>query len=376
MARGLMVTSSFLPGRGGIESYLSELCELVAPDLAVIAPPSRDGSPLPRDLGYETFPFSSRVPVPSKRLTGEVIATARSLGTDRIILGTPWPLALMAPALKRAGLRVAAIVHGAEFITANAVPLLRRRVASALAEADLLLPVSDYTRGKVADAIQSAGLTPPPMTLLRARVDVERFRCIEDRATLRSTVGLPSDVKLILTFGRLVPRKGNDRLIRALPLIRARVPGAVLVIAGTGPEMRRLKRIARRTEGVIFTGRVPDADAAAVYASADVFALGVADRWFGLDIEGLGVVLLEAAASCVPAVTGRSGGTPEAVIDGSSGFVVDARNQAALVDRIATLLEDPELAREMGRKARSHVEDTFSGRKLPIPLSEWLGIRS
>jgi phosphatidylinositol alpha-1,6-mannosyltransferase len=377
MARGLLVTSSFLPGRGGIESYLAELCEMVAPELAVIAPPRRDGVPLPTDLPYATFPFGRKVPWPSSAARDEIVRAAGELGVDRVLFGTPWPLILLGPALREAGLRYASIIHGAELIGPAAVPLLRRRLASAVAGADLLLPVSRYTATKVEGFLARSGSKVPAMTLLRARVDLERFRCAGDRRVTRAEVDLPVDAKIVLSFGRLVPRKGNDRLIEAMPRIRKRVPDAVLVIAGTGPESRRLERLARRHgETVLFTGRVPDHEAPAVYASADVFALAVRDRWFGLEIEGLGVVLLEAGASCVPAVTGRSGGTPEAVIDGETGFVVDDGDKDALVNRIADLLEDPERARAMGRAAREHVEGTFSGQDLPDPLSGWLGIRS
>jgi phosphatidylinositol alpha-1,6-mannosyltransferase len=103
-----------------------------------------------------------------------------------------------------------------------------------------------------------------------------------------------------------------------------------------------------------------------------VFALPVADRYFGLEMEGLGVVLLEAAASGAPCVTGRSGGTPEAVLDGSTGFVVDAKDPDQLSDRIAWLLEHPERAIEMGLAGREHVRKEFSALELPASFLAWL----
>jgi len=146
------------------------------------------------------------------------------------------------------------------------------------------------------------------------------------------------------------------------------------VVAGTGPERRRLERRALRVGSpVVFTGRIDDEDAPAVYACADAFCLPVADRWFGLEVEGLGVVLLEAAACEVPCVTGRSGGTPEAVVSGETGYVIDARDQKALVSAICTLLEDRETARAMGKSGRDHVLAEFSERGLPTRLISWLG---
>ena len=217
------------------------------------------------------------------------------------------------------------------------------------------------------------GEESPRTALLRARVDLERFRCVTDKRTPRSELGLPVDAKIILCFGRLVPRKGIHRAIAVLPSIRRRVPHALLVIAGTGPQMRTLKRKSKGSaDHIAFMGRTSDEDAAKLYAAADVFTLPVADRWFGLDVEGLGVVLLEAAAACTPAVTGRSGGTAEAVSDGVTGFVVDARDENVLADRISVLLEEPELARSMGEAARAHVDQNFSARNLPPELYEWM----
>jgi phosphatidylinositol alpha-1,6-mannosyltransferase len=368
-----MVTSSFLPGQGGIETYLAELCALAAPDIAVIAPPSRDGKPLPSGLQYETIPFRRRTPLPDKQAAQGVIEAARYLGVNKVLIGTPWPFVLIGPHLKRAGLSYAVIVHGAEFLTPAAVPFLRRKLASSMAAADLLLPVSGFTATKLATFLREASKRVPPIEVMYARVDTDRFEPTSDRRSLRTKLGLPPAEKMILCFGRLVPRKGVHRLIEALPRVQTRVPGTVVVVAGTGPETERLKRLAAPLgDSVIFTGRVPDADAPKVYAAADVFCLPVIDRWFGLEIEGLGVVLLEAAASGTPAVTGRSGGTPEAVIDGTTGFVVDAGDPAALAEKLTTLLSDDGLSLKMGAAAREHVLNTFSGQEVHTSLAGWL----
>jgi phosphatidylinositol alpha-1,6-mannosyltransferase len=367
MADVLMVTSSFLPGRGGIESYLVALCSELAPRVAVLAPARREGKPIPDDLGYGTFGFPGSMLVPSRRVAGYIIETARKLGTDRVLFGTPWPLVLLAPKLQRAGLRYAVIVHGAELLVPAAISGVRRRLARALDGADLLLPVSEFTAEKIRILLKN----PPPIDLLRARLDLTRFTPDAPGAEARERLGIRGDQPMILVFGRLVRRKGVHRLIDALPDIRRRIPDAVLVVAGTGPERQRLER--RAGDGVIFSGRVEDADAPAVYAAADVFCLPVADRWFGLDTEGLGVVLLEASACEVPCITGRSGGTPEAVLDGKTGYVIDARDREALVDATCTVLEQHEAAEAMGRRGREYVLAEFANRKLPPGLMQWLG---
>lgn len=372
MPDALLVSSSFLPGRGGIETYLAELCAALAPRLTVLAPARRGRDRIPGDLPYATHGYRGRLYVPGPRAARSIVAAARAEETGRVLFGTPWPQALTAPRLRHAGLRYAAIVHGAELLVPAAVPVVRARLLRALAGADLLLPVSLFTAQRLRDLLEGAGERVPPMAVMRARVDVERFHPGAGGETARARYAIAPGAPVVMCLGRMVARKGLDRLVAALPEIDARAPGATLVLAGAGPEEKSLRRAAARVnQRVVFTGRVPDADAPALYAAADVFALPVADRWRGLDTEGLGVVLLEASASEVPCVTGRSGGTPEAVVDGVTGFVVDARNRRHLVDAIVRLLEDRDLARRMGRAGRRHVTEEFGGR-IPEALTEWL----
>ena len=377
MVDALMVTSSFLPGQGGIESYLAELCGELAPRLAVLAPAARDGNPLPRDLPYRTEAGPAGMLVPRPAVAKAIVEAAARVGTDRILFGTPWPLLLVAPALLRAGLRYAVIAHGAELIVPAAVPLASNRMASALARADAVFAVSEFTRGHVRELLEKKGRRAPALELLRARVDTDRFTPDVDTSEARERYGISDTDKVVLCFGRLVPRKGVDRLIRIMELVHERVPEAVLVVAGTGSEEERLQELARDSRGrVVFTGRVPDDLVPPVYAMADAFALAVADRYGGLEAEGLGIVLLEAAACEVPCVTGRSGGTPEAVIEGKTGFVVDAAETEKFADRIAGLLENEHLARQMGKAGRTHVTENFSGQGRLRPLVDWMGSAS
>jgi phosphatidyl-myo-inositol dimannoside synthase len=369
-----MASSSFLPGRGGIESYLAELCAELAPRLAVLAQAERDGRALPGDLPYPTVPYPGAMVVPTRRTERAIVAAAERFGVERILFGTPWPLALLGPRLAAHGLRYAVIVHGAEMLVPGALPGVRRKLARALAGAELLLPVSDFTAAKLRALIERAGHPLPPIERLRARVDLERFHPGAGGAEARARLGLSDEDRMVLCFGRLVRRKGIHRLIAALPELARRAPRTTLVVAGTGPQERRLRRQAERAGApVIFAGRVPEPDAPAFYAAADVFALPVADRWFGLDTEGLGVVLLEAQACGTPCVTGASGGTTEAVLHGRTGYVVDARSPAALTEAIASLLLDPEAATRMGAAGRGYVSREFSAERPPAALLGWLG---
>lgn len=373
MARALMVSSSFLPGRGGIESYLANLCEEMTPHLAVLAPRKRDGRTIPSDLQYPTAGYEGTMLVPNARIANAIVKEAARRSVTKVLFGTPWPLVMLGPRLRRAGISYSVIVHGAELLVPSVIPGLRTRLAQALSDADLLLAVSDFTRSKLRFFLESADKRVPPIDLLRARVDLEHFHPQRADVSLKHRLGLQADQPFVLVFGRLVPRKGTHRLIDAADALAERHPGVAIVVAGTGPEEKKLQRRAADSKArIIFTGRVPDDEAPSFYATANVFALPVADRWFGLDVEGLGVVLLEAGAAGTPCVTGRSGGTPEAVVHKKTGFVVDARDQEALVDRISSLLEDAEQASLMGTAGRSFVAEGFSNRPLPDSLLTWL----
>jgi phosphatidylinositol alpha-1,6-mannosyltransferase len=264
------------------------------------------------------------------------------------------------------------MVHGAELTVPAAIPGMRGRIVKGLLDADLILPVSHHTTGRLRALLDKQSAVSPPIAPLRPRVDLERFNPGVSTSEIRKRLTIDEDIPMVLSFGRLVPRKGTHRLILAMREVRQKVPSAVLVIAGTGPQEGRLRRLAAGDDWVIFAERVPDEHAAALYAAADVFALPVADRWLGLEIEGLGVVLLEAGAAATPAITGRSGGTPEAVIDGETGFVIDAHREEELEKKIVWLLTNPIDANRMGVWGHAHVRREFSEAPLPPRLLQWL----
>jgi phosphatidylinositol alpha-1,6-mannosyltransferase len=164
---------------------------------------------------------------------------------------------------------------------------------------------------------------------------------------------------VIVCVSRLVPRKGQDTLIRALPLVQRQVPEAALLLVGGGPYRSTLEALARAAgvaDDVFFTGSVPWAQLPAHYAAGDVFAMPCRTRRGGLDVEGLGIVYLEASATGLPVVAGDSGGAPDAVREGETGYVVPGRDLLALADRLVTVLSDATLARRLGRAGRSWVE--------------------
>ena len=165
----------------------------------------------------------------------------------------------------------------------------------------------------------------------------------------------------MVCVSRLVPRKGQDTLIRALPRILAEVPDAVLLIVGGGPyraDAGKLRAEPGSPDSVRFTGPVPWEELPAHYGAGDVFAMPCRTRRGGLDVEGLGIVYLEASATGLPVVAGDSGGAPDAVLDGETGCVVHGAARSAAA-QIADAL-DPGLLREPGR-GRAWVERSGLG---------------
>ena len=184
----------------------------------------------------------------------------------------------------------------------------------------------------------------------------------------------------MVCISRLVPRKGQDMLIRALPLIRARVDGAALVIVGGGPYAGALRRLAEdRGVGteVVFTGGVPNAELPAHYAMADVFAMPCRTRGAGLDVEGLGIVFLEASATGVPVVAGALGrGAGNRSADGETGRVVDGRSLDEIVEAVSDLLSDPATGRRMGEAGRQWISRDWNWDTHTARLSDLLRVRS
>ncbi len=212
------------------------------------------------------------------------------------------------------------------------------------------------------------------MVQLPPGVDEKTFHPGSGGAAVRARLGL-TDRPVVVCVSRLVPRKGQDTLILAMPRILAREPDAVLLIVGGGPYEKDLRRLAAETrvaDSVVFTGAVPWAELPAHYGAGDVFAMPCRTRRGGLDVEGLGIVYLEASATGLPVVAGDSGGAPDAVLDGETGWVVRGGSAEDCADRVVALLGDAELRERMGERGRLWVEERWRWDLLAERLRELL----
>ena len=363
MTRVLLVTNDFPPRRGGIQSYLEQFVVRVAAAgehrITVYAPRWKGAEDYDRaaPVRIVRHPGTLMLPEPGVERRMHDLIAADDIET--VWFGAAAPLALLAARARKAGAqRVLASTHGHE-VGWSMLPLARSALRRIGDTTDVVTFVSRYTRGRFAAAFGPRAR----LEHLPPGVDADRFRPDPvARQELRARYGL-GQRPTVVCVSRLVPRKGQDMLIRALPDIRRRVDGAALVIVGGGPYEPTLRRLAQRLDvesDVVFTGGVPGAELPAHYAMADVFAMPCRTRGSGLDVEGLGIVFLEASAAGVPVVAGRSGGAPETVLDGETGRVVDGRSHEEIVTAIADILADPDSAERMGRAGRRWVGEDWS----------------
>ncbi|HWO68390.1 MAG TPA: glycosyltransferase family 4 protein [Umezawaea sp.] len=364
MRRTLLVTNDFPPRPGGIQSYLHAFASrLPADDLVVYAPSwdSPTGSHPEFDAAQPfrvvRHPTSLMLPTPDVlRRASEIV---RAEGCDTVWFGAAAPLALLGPSLRKAGVeRVLASTHGHE-VGWSMLPGARQALRVIGSDADVVTYVSRYTRSRFSAAFgRLAALEHLP-----SGVDTEVYRPDPAaRAEVRARHGL-GDRPVVVCVSRLVPRKGQDVLIRALPAIRERVPGAALLIVGGGPYRGRLEALAMSVGvagHVVLTGSVPWSELPAHYNAGDVFAMPCRTRGRGLDVEGLGIVFLEASATGLPVVAGNSGGAPETVLDHETGRIVDGQDVAEVADTVAGLLADPENAAKMGARGRQWASEQWN----------------
>jgi len=385
MPKVLIVTNDFPPRSGGIQSFVHALASRLPAGRVVVYAPAWPGAaefdtrqPFP----VVRHPTSLMLPVPSVARRARAVLTEH--GCDAVLFGAAAPLGLLAPGLRRAGARrIVALTHGHEagWAALPGARALLRRIGD---QVDVLTYLGEYFRIRLAKTLTPAAAAR--MVRLAPGVDNESFRAGAGGAAIRERLGIAPQVPVVLCVSRMVPRKGQDTLIEAWPGVLARlraeaVPEAggqaaepVLLLVGDGPYARDLRKLVRRRQlagSVIFTGPVPWEDLPAYYDAGTIFAMPCRTRRRGLDVEGLGIVYLEASATGLPVIGGDSGGAPDAILPGETGYLVGGRDVAALTQRLIQLLRDPRGATTMGEKGIAWVDrewrwDIVAGRLAEI----------
>ncbi|MEU1437970.1 glycosyltransferase family 4 protein [Streptomyces sp. NPDC005786] len=380
MDKTLIVTNDFPPRPGGIQAFLHNMALRLDPEQVVVyastwkrgAEGAAATAAFDADQPFTVVRDRTTMLLPTPRVTRRAAQLLRTHGCSSVWFGAAAPLGLMAPALRRAGARrLVATTHGHEAGWAQ-LPASRQLLRRIGEGTDTITYLGGYTRSRIAAALTPAAADR--MVQLPPGVDEKTFHPDSGGDRVRARLGL-TDRPVVVCVSRLVPRKGQDTLILAMPAILAAVPDAVLLIVGGGPYADALKKLAAETgvrDSVRFTGAVPWEELPAHYGAGDVFAMPCRTRRGGLDVEGLGIVYLEASATGLPVVAGDSGGAPDAVLDGETGWVVRGGSAEESAERIIALLGDAELRRRMGERGRAWVEEKWRWDLLAERLRELL----
>lgn len=373
MSRTLIVTNDFPPRPGGIQAFVHGLAlRRPAGSVVVYAPAWRGAAEFDARQPFPVVRHPTSVMLPVPAVARRACEIARAERCDSVLFGAAAPLGLLAPTLRRAGVdRVVALTHGHE-AGWTVVPGARRLLRRIGDVVDVVTYLGEYTRARLARVLSADAVAR--MARLAPGVDEQVFRPGAGGAEIRARYHL-ADRPVVVCVSRLVPRKGQDTLLRAWPRVLRAVPDAALLLVGGGPYRARLEALADRLgvrSSVRFTGSVPWEELPAHYDAGDVFAMPCRTRLGGLDVEGLGIVYLEASATGLPVVAGDSGGAPDAVLDGETGHVVPGRSVDAVAARLIDLLSDPDGARALGEKGRCWVEREWRWDLVAARLGELL----
>jgi phosphatidyl-myo-inositol dimannoside synthase len=363
----LVVTNDFPPKVGGINHYVAELIRrFPAGDVTVFASgwsgaEAHDGS-----YPHPVVRWPSRSMYPTGPVRDRVEELVRSERPDVVLFGAAVPLAMMGRSLeRRTGVPYAAFTHGVE-VWAGQVPGTRGVLSSIARNAALLMGVSRWT----IDQLRGVVGPEPRLELVPPGIDRTHFHEGISDAAVRERHRL-GDAPVISCVARLTLRKGQDKVIRAMPWILREFPDARFLVVGTGPDLERLQTLAHRKEvadKVIFAGEVGWDVLPQYFKAGDVFAMPCRTRKLGLEVEGFGLAFLEASAVGRPAVAGDSGGAPEAVVHGETGLVVDGNEVDEVAEAIIELLGDPEQAAKLGAAGADRVHRDFTWEALSSRL--------
>lgn len=355
----LFVTNDFGPRAGGIESFVIGLIERREFGATIVYTSHQDGSfeydaAWKRDFGVTVIRDRAKILLPTPRVARNLAQIVKREKVVVAAFGAAAPLGLLSASLKRAGVvKTVALTHGHEVWWSTLFPfsLLMKRIGSTV---DSLTYLGEFTRSAISKAVSTKAAAA--MVKVAPGIDVAHFTP-QSAAALRSELGI-NNKKVIVSVGRLVHRKGQDHLIESMPQILKSVPDAHLLLVGQGPHEKLLKSLVKKNSlenDVTFIGRIQFADLPRYICAGEIFAMPSRSRFFGLEVEGLGIVYLEASACALPVIAGASGGAPDAVIPNVTGIVVDGTNNSEIAAAAIKLLNDPVLAQSMGAAGREWI---------------------
>jgi phosphatidylinositol alpha-1,6-mannosyltransferase len=355
----LCITNDFGPRAGGIETFVIGLIERL-PFGSVIVYTSAQEESAPYDLkwlqdfGVEVVRDKAKILLPTPGVAYCVSALVRERKITTVFFGAAAPLGLLSKGLRRAGVKeIVALTHGHEVWWSKVFPFTLA-MKSISRQVNTLTYLGEFTRNAISKSVTK--VAAQSMVKIAPGIDTDHFSP-QDARELRNELGL-SEKKVIVSVGRLVHRKGQDVLIEAMPAIIKDVPNAHLLMIGEGPYRGYLENRVKALgiqESVTFIGRIHYVDLPRYLCAGDLFVMPSRSRLAGLEVEGLGIVYLEASACGLPVIAGDSGGAPDAVLEGQTGLVVDGTQKTEVASAVVELLLDPERSQAMGIRGRQWV---------------------
>ena len=363
MGRTLVITNDFPPRPGGIQTFGYEIVRRFDPESVTVLTSNWEGAAeFDAAQDFKIVRANTQTLVPSKSTLSMAREIVVAENITRVLFGAAAPLGLLAAPLRKLGVtNIVGMTQGHETGWAM-TPGTRQALRKIGNDTDYLTYISEYTHKKIAKALSPSAAAR--MRRIVPGVDSTEFSPdnLSSGIQLRTELGW-IDRPVIVCVSRLMARKGQDELIRALPIIQQTAPNASLIIVGDGPYRKDLERLVKKLElekFVHLTGKVSQTELSKWYAAGDIFAMPCRTRMGGWDVEGLGIVFLEGSATGLPVIVGDSGGAVDAVIDGETGFLADGTNTAEIADRIAYLFANPEVAKKMGEAGRNWVTQEWT----------------
>ena len=359
----LFVTNDFGPRAGGIETFIIGLIQRRPFGQTIVYTSFQENSAQfdadwLANYGVRVIRDRSKILLPTPRVALHLRGIIKKEGITTAAFGAAAPLGLLSASMKRAGVvRTVALTHGHEVWWAKVFPfnLLLRRIGSTV---DVLTYLGEFTRKAISKALSARAQSA--MVKIAPGIDVEHF-IPTDASPLRESLGL-ADKKVIVSVGRLVHRKGQDHLIEAMPEILKNVPRAHLLLVGEGPYREHLQNLVHQLKlesSVTFIGRIQYQDLPMYICVGDIFAMPSRSRLMGLEVEGLGIVYLEASSCGLPVLAGDSGGAPDAVIQNETGLVVSGTDNKQIASAAVALLTNLEASQKMGTVGRQWIVDNW-----------------
>ena len=371
MITTLVVTNDFGPRSGGIETFIHGLLAQASKNqqrnfVVLTSRQDPQGEVITFDQKMweenriKVVRDTAKVLLPTRRLAKAATDLFVAHKCENVIFGASAPLGLLAKSLRKAGAKhIVALTHGHEVWWAR-MPLFSAALRRIGAQADQMTYLGEFTRGAVANVLLREDHSK--LVHLPPGVDLTRFTPGIKSVELQKKWGIV-DAPVIVSIGRLVARKGSDQLIKAMPEVLQQFPKSKLLLVGTGNYQKRLEKLVRNLkvqDSVIFAGRVEHELLPDYYRLGDIFAAPCRSRYGGLEVEGLGIVYLEASACGVPVIAGKSGGAPDAVLDGKTGLLVNGRDHREVGAAVIKLLSDKPLRQKMGVDGRVWMEQLWS----------------